>query len=57
MPALIWIVLSIIFVFWLLGNLIHVGGDIIHILLIIIHISLIIVIFGVIYQLFTNRRV
>lgn len=50
MTAILWVIITVIFLFWLLGQLVHFGGDVIHFLLIL-------VVFGIIYQLVTTRRV
>lgn len=46
---LIWTVVVVLFVLWLLGFSIHVGGSLIHILLIL-------ALVGVVYNLFMGRR-
>lgn len=46
---MLWIVIVLIFVFWLLGLIGHVGGDLIHILLVL-------VVLGVACQLIIRRR-
>ena len=49
MANLIWTVLTILFVFWLIGLIAHIGGSLINLLLVI-------VVIGVIYNLVTGRR-
>ncbi len=46
---IIWAIIVILFVFWLLGLVLHIGGALIHILLVI---ALILVV----YNLITHRR-
>jgi len=46
---LIWTVVVVLFVLWLLGFSIHVGGSLIHILLVL-------ALVGVVYNLFMGRR-
>ena len=41
MGGLLWAVISILFVFWLLGLVLHIGGGLIHILLVIAVIALV----------------
>lgn len=45
MANLIWTIISILFVFWLLGFLLHFGGGLIHLILLVV---LILVIFNLI---------
>jgi hypothetical protein len=47
--SLIWTVVVVLFVLWLLGFSIHIGGSLIHILLVL-------ALIGVVYNLFTGRR-
>jgi len=47
--SLIWTVVVVLFVLWLLGFSIHIGGSLIHILLVL-------ALYGVVYNLFTGRR-
>ncbi|MEO7020871.1 MAG: lmo0937 family membrane protein [Ktedonobacteraceae bacterium] len=49
MLNIIWAIIVILFVFWLLGLVLHIGGALIHILLVI---ALILVV----YNLITHRR-
>ncbi len=49
MASLLWAILVILFVFWLLGLLVHIGGSLIHILLVLAVIVLL-------YNLFVGRR-
>jgi hypothetical protein len=48
MAGLLWAIIVILFIFWLLGFLLHFGGGIIHILIVIAVILLI-------YNLLTGR--
>jgi len=48
MAGLIWAIIVILFIFWLIGFLVHVGGGLIHILIVIAVILLI-------YNLLTGR--
>jgi hypothetical protein len=48
MAGLIWTIIVILFVLWLIGFLVHVGGGLIHLLLLV-------VIILVIYNLLTGR--
>ena len=48
MAGLIWTIIVILFVLWLLGFLIHVGGGLIHLILLVVVIL-------VIYNLVTGR--
>jgi len=45
----IWTILVILFVFWLIGLVAHIGGSLINILIVL-------VVIGVIYNLLTGRR-
>ena len=49
MAGVLWTIIVILFVFWLLGVLLHFGGSLIHILLVVALIALI-------YNLLTGRR-
>ena len=49
MANVIWTILVILFVFWLIGLVAHIGGSLINILIVI-------VVIGVIYNLLTGRR-
>jgi uncharacterized protein DUF5670 len=46
---LIWTILTILFIFWLIGLIAHIGGSLINLLIVI-------VVIGVIYNLVTGRR-
>jgi hypothetical protein len=46
---IIWTILTILFVFWLIGLVAHIGGSLINLILVI-------VVIGVIYNLLTGRR-
>jgi Family of unknown function (DUF5670) len=48
MPGLIWTIIVVLFVLWLLGFAIHIGGGLIHLLLVIAVILLV-------YNLVTGR--
>lgn len=48
MGGILWAIIVILFVFWLLGFLLHVGGGLIHILIVVAVILLI-------YNLITGR--
>jgi len=50
--AMLWTILVILFVLWLLGFTLHIGGGLIHILLVIALIVLVIQLF----QMFSGRR-
>ncbi len=50
MANLLWTIIVILFVFWLLGFILHFGGGLIHLLLLV-------VIVLVIYNLITGRAV
>ncbi len=47
---LVWAVIVILFILWLLGFSIHVGGSLIHLLLVL-------VLIGIVYNLFVRRRI
>ncbi|WP_124975861.1 lmo0937 family membrane protein [Aphanothece sacrum] len=47
---LVWTAVVILFVFWLLGFSIHIGGSLIHILLVL-------VLIGIVYNLLLKRRI
>ena len=49
MANLIWTIIVILFVFWLIGLVVHIGGSLINILIVL-------VVIGVIYNLLTGRR-
>jgi len=46
---IIWAILTILFIFWLIGLVAHIGGSLINLLLVL-------VVIGVIYNLLTGRR-
>jgi hypothetical protein len=48
MVGLLWAVITVLFVLWLIGLAVHIGGGLIHILLVL-------AIIGVIYNLITGR--
>ncbi|MFM1843038.1 MAG: hypothetical protein RLZZ490_1780 [Cyanobacteriota bacterium] len=50
MLNLIWTAVVILFILWLLGFSIHIGGGLIHILLVL-------ALIGIIYNLFMGRRI
>ncbi len=50
MANLLWTIIVVIFVFWLLGFILHFGGSLIHLLLVVVVIL-------VIYNLITGRPV
>jgi Family of unknown function (DUF5670) len=50
MSNLIWTVVGVLFILWLLGYSINVGGSLIHLLLVL-------VLIGVVYNLFTGRSI
>lgn len=50
MANVLWTIIVIIFVFWLLGFILHFGGALIHLLLVVVVIL-------VIYNLITGRSV
>ncbi len=47
---LVWTIVIVLFILWLLGFTINIGGGLIHILLVL-------VLIGVIYNLFMRRRI
>jgi hypothetical protein len=47
---LIWTVVVVIFILWLLGFSIHIGGSLIHLLLVL-------ALIGIVYNLLIGRRV
>ncbi len=49
MVSLIWTIVVVLFVLWLLGFALHVGGSLIFLLLVL-------AVIGVIYNLFMGRR-
>jgi hypothetical protein len=49
MVSLIWTIVVVLFVLWLLGFAIHIGGGLIHLLLLL-------AIIGIIYNLLFGRR-
>lgn len=49
MASLIWTIVVVLFVLWLLGFAIHIGGGLIHLLLVL-------AIIGIIYNLLVGRR-
>ena len=49
MASLIWTIVVVLFVLWLLGFAIHLGGSLIHLLLVL-------AIIGIIYNLLVGRR-
>jgi uncharacterized protein DUF5670 len=49
MVSLIWTIVVVLFVLWLLGFAIHIGGGLIHLLLVL-------AIIGIIYNLLVGRR-
>ena len=49
MAGVLWTIIVILFVFWLLGLLMHFGGSLIHILLVV-------ALIGIVYNLLTGRR-
>jgi hypothetical protein len=49
MGNVVWTILTILFIFWLIGLIAHIGGSLIHLLLVI-------VVIGIIYNLVTGRR-
>lgn len=49
MLNLIWTGVVVLFILWLLGFLIHVGGSLIHLLLVL-------ALIGIVYNLFLGRR-
>jgi hypothetical protein len=48
MVGLIWAVITVLFVLWLIGLAVHIGGGLIHILLVL-------AIIGIVYNLITGR--
>jgi hypothetical protein len=50
MPNLIWTAIVVLFVLWVLGFSINVGGSLIHLLLVL-------ALIGIVYNLFIGRRV
>ena len=49
MVSLIWTVVVVLFVLWLLGFAVHIGGGLIHLLLVL-------AIIGIVYNLLVGRR-
>jgi hypothetical protein len=49
MISLIWTIVVVLFVLWLLGFAVHIGGGLIHLLLVL-------AIIGIIYNLLVGRR-
>ncbi len=49
MASLIWTIVVVLFVLWLLGFAVHVGGGLIHLLLVL-------AIIGIVYNLLVGRR-
>jgi len=49
MVSLIWTIVVVLFVLWLLGFAVHLGGSLIHLLLVL-------AIIGIIYNLLVGRR-
>lgn len=49
MTGLVWVVIVVLFLFWLFGQALAIGGDLIHLLLVVLVIALI-------YNLVTGRR-
>ena len=49
MASLIWTIVVVLFVLWLLGFAVHIGGGLIHLLLVL-------AIIGIIYNLLVGRR-
>lgn len=49
MSNLVWTIVVVLFILWLLGFSINIGGGLIHILLVL-------VLIGIVYNLFTGRR-
>ena len=49
MVSLIWTIVVVLFVLWLLGFAVHIGGSLIHLLLVL-------AIIGIIYNLLVGRR-
>lgn len=50
MLNLIWTAVVVLFILWLLGFSIHIGGSLIHLLLVL-------VLIGIVYNLFIGRRI
>ena len=50
MLNLVWTAVVILFILWLLGFSIHVGGSLIHLLLVL-------ALIGIVYNLFMGRRI
>ncbi len=50
MVNLIWTVVGVLVLLWLLGFSIHIGGSLIHLLLVL-------ALIGIVYNLFTGRRI
>ena len=49
MPGIIWGIIVVLFVLWLLGFAMHIGGGL-------IHIALVVVVILIVYNLLTGRR-
>ena len=49
MASLIWTIVVVLFVLWLLGFAVHIGGGLIHLLLVL-------AIIGIVYNLLVGRR-
>ena len=49
MASLIWTIVVVLFVLWLLGFAIHLGGGLIHLLLVL-------AVIGILYNLLVGRR-
>jgi hypothetical protein len=49
MVSLIWTIVVVLFVLWLLGFAVHIGGGLIHLLLVL-------AIIGIVYNLLVGRR-
>jgi hypothetical protein len=49
MVSLIWTIVVVLFVLWLIGFAVHIGGTLIHLLLVL-------AIIGIIYNLLVGRR-
>ncbi|MBD2691152.1 lmo0937 family membrane protein [Anabaena catenula] len=50
MLNLIWTAVVVLFILWLLGVSIHIGGSLIHLLLVL-------ALIGIVYNLFIGRRI
>ncbi|HEY9599348.1 MAG TPA: lmo0937 family membrane protein [Cyanophyceae cyanobacterium] len=50
MLNLIWTAVVVLFILWLLGFSIHIGGSLIHLLLVL-------ALIGIVYNLFMGRRI